>query len=81
MALDIHRLDTNEHIFGIEDGQYNCLKDIFEQFSRMTGVYIDQYGKTNLNIKYLVTDPATIYTKQLTMNIITVIMNEWKRQI
>jgi hypothetical protein len=31
--------------------------------------------------KFDITDPATIYTKQLTINIITVIMNGWKRQI
>jgi hypothetical protein len=55
MALDIHKLDTNEHIFGIQDGQYNCLVDIFEQFSKMTGIYIDQYGKTDLNIKNIKT--------------------------
>jgi hypothetical protein len=50
MALDIHRSDTNEHIFGINDDQYNCLDDIFEQFQKTTGIYIDKYSDTYLSI-------------------------------
>ena len=50
MALDIHRSDNNEYIFGINDELYNCLEAIFEQFKYATGFRIDPYGDTKLNI-------------------------------
>lgn len=57
MALDIHRLDNNEYIFGLTDELYDNLYTIFERFKNFTGIYIDQYGDTNLdigNIKLLI---------------------------
>ena len=51
MALDIHRSDNNEYIFGLDDERYNGLYKIFEQFKSRTGIEIDQYSDTNLNIK------------------------------
>ena len=50
MALDIHRSDNNEYIFGINDELYNCLEPIFEQFKYATGFRIDPYSDTKLNV-------------------------------
>ena len=44
MALDIHRLDNNEWLWAIENNQYNELSEIFEEFTRRTGLVIEQYG-------------------------------------
>jgi hypothetical protein len=57
MALDIHRIDTNEYIFSLNDERYNCLSVIFEQFGYRNGREIDPYGDTiidNGNIKLLI---------------------------
>ncbi|MCL1992120.1 MAG: hypothetical protein FWG66_04150 [Spirochaetes bacterium] len=51
MALDIHRADNNEYIFGLDDERYNGLLVIFEQFKNSTGIFIDQYGNTDLDLK------------------------------
>ena len=50
MALDIHRLDNNEYILGLDDEYYNALETIFEQFKYSTSIFIDQYSDTKLNI-------------------------------
>ena len=51
MALDIHRLDNNEYILGLDDEYYSCLSTIFDQFKYSTGLFIDQYGKITLSVK------------------------------
>jgi hypothetical protein len=38
MALDFHRLDTQEYLFGLIDEQYDCLSPIFETFQQWTGL-------------------------------------------
>lgn len=48
MALDFHRLDTNEYLFGLDDEQYNCLHDIFKIFHQWTGLEIDPYNDIQL---------------------------------
>ena len=48
MALDFHRLDTNEHLFGLDDEQFDYLSEIFQAFTRWTGLVIDQYGDFKL---------------------------------
>jgi len=53
MALDIHRLDTDEYILGLNDEKYNCLSVIFEWFEKQTGIYIDPYSDTILDAKHL----------------------------
>jgi len=53
MALDIHRPDTDEFIFSLNDERYNCLSVIFEWFEKPTGIYIDPYGDTILDVKCL----------------------------
>ncbi|XZF14883.1 hypothetical protein ACTHGU_01995 [Chitinophagaceae bacterium MMS25-I14] len=44
MALDFHRLDNNDFLFGLDDGQYNYLSGIFKSFEMWTGLAIDQYS-------------------------------------
>ena len=51
MALDIHKLNNNEYILGLDDEYYSCLSPIFEQFKYSTGLYIDQYGDITLSVK------------------------------
>ena len=51
MALDIHKSDNNEYICGIDEKHYNCLHIIFEEFKNSTGIEIDQYGDTSLDIE------------------------------
>lgn len=48
MALDFHRLDAQEHLFGLDDEQYNCLSQIFEMFQQWTGLEIDPYKNMQL---------------------------------
>jgi len=59
MALDIHRLDNDEHIFGLSDSEngYGFVDIIFERFATKTGIYIDWYSNTVLdvnNMKFLI---------------------------
>ena len=68
MALDIHRLDNDEHIFGLDnDGLYI----IFEQFKKRTGIEIDWYGDTILNIENqkLLVQLIDEYIKRTDLNI------------
>jgi hypothetical protein len=51
MALDIYRTDNNEYLFGLDDEYYGYLEIIFDQFKKITGIYIDQYDTTILDIK------------------------------
>ena len=57
MPLDIHRIDTKEYIFGLDDNRQNNLAIIFEQFEKRNGRRIDLYGDTVIdtgNIKLLI---------------------------
>ena len=57
MALDIHRLDNDDYIFGLNDEWYNCLDVIFKRYESSTGIYIDPYKDTVLdigNMKFLI---------------------------
>ena len=57
MALDIHRLDNNDYIFGLNDEWQSCLDVIFKRYERSTGIYIDPYKDTILdldNMKFLI---------------------------
>jgi len=55
MALDIHRLDNDEHIFGLHDfeGGYSSVNIIFAKFASRTGIDIDWYGDTILEVSQL----------------------------
>jgi len=52
MALDIHRLDNGEHIFGLSDC-YGSVDVIFAKFAKKTGRNIDWYGDTILDVSNL----------------------------
>jgi hypothetical protein len=51
MALDFHRLDNKEYLFGIDDNKYKNLDEIFTEYKNWTGVYIDPYDDTTLTIE------------------------------
>jgi hypothetical protein len=48
MALDFHRSDNNEYLFGLTQQQYDCLTPIFETFRQWTGIEIDPYKDMKL---------------------------------
>ena len=48
MALDFHRLDTEEYWFGLDDEQYTRLSNLFEIFQQWTGLQIDAYKDMRL---------------------------------
>ena len=50
MALDFLILENKEHLFGLESQKYSELEEIFETFKLWTGIYIDEYGDTDLTI-------------------------------
>ena len=50
MALDIHRSDNNEHIYGLNDERYNCLCIIFEKFQQRNGKEINPYADTIIDV-------------------------------
>ena len=52
MALDIHRLDNGEHLFGLSDyaNGYGSIDIIFAKFAKRTGINIDWYANTVLDI-------------------------------
>jgi hypothetical protein len=53
MALDFHRLDNREYLFGLDDKKYKNLEEIFNEYKNWTGIYIDEYGDTKLTIENL----------------------------
>jgi hypothetical protein len=55
MALDIHRLDNGEHIFGLTDhpNGYGSIDIIFAKFAKRTGITIDWYADTTLDVSNL----------------------------
>jgi len=48
--LDIHRLDNLEYIFGIDDLMLSHLEVIFTRFVRISGINIDPYADTILDV-------------------------------
>jgi len=55
MALDFHRLDNSDFLFGLDDRQYNYLTEIFDKFTQWTGLVIDQYGHIKLTVENQIT--------------------------
>ena len=55
MALDIHRLDNGEHILGLSDskGGYSSIDMIFAKFQKRTGINIDWYSDTILDVSQI----------------------------
>ena len=51
MALDFHRLDNQEYLFGLNDKEYSNLYEIFTEYKHWTGIYIDQYSDTKLSVE------------------------------
>ncbi|WP_128755247.1 hypothetical protein [Aquimarina sediminis] len=50
MALDFHRHDSNEYLFGLDDSKCTHLEVIFNEYKQWSGVYIDPYGDTKLTV-------------------------------
>ncbi len=50
MALDFFINKTEKHLFSLESYKYNHLEEIFTNFKYRTGIYIDEYGDSRLNI-------------------------------
>jgi hypothetical protein len=48
MALDFHRLDNDEYLFGIDGEHYTCLLPILKTFNQWTGLEVDQYKDVQL---------------------------------
>ena len=51
MALDFHRLDNREYLFGLDDKKLKNLAEIFTEYKNWTGIYIDEYKDTKLTIE------------------------------
>lgn len=51
MAIDFHRLDNREYLFGLDEKKYKNLVEIFTEYKNWTGIYIDEYGDTKLTIE------------------------------
>lgn len=49
MALDFHRLDNKEYLFGLDDKSLDALANIFETFTHWTGLVIDPHGDLKLS--------------------------------
>jgi hypothetical protein len=52
MAPDIHRLDNNEYLFGLDSTKYEHLYEIFKSYQNWTGIFIDENGGTKLEVEY-----------------------------
>lgn len=55
MALDFHRLDNNQYLFGLNDRKYNSLSGILEIYQHWTGILISQYSDAILSIENQIT--------------------------
>lgn len=51
MALDFHRLDNNEFLFGLDDAKYANMEAIFLEYRKNSGIYIDPYRDTKLTVE------------------------------
>lgn len=52
MALDFHRLDNTEYLFGLDDSKYAHLETVFTVFKKQTGVYINMHADATLTINH-----------------------------
>ncbi|NQX39374.1 hypothetical protein SAMN05421820_102252 [Pedobacter steynii] len=52
MALDFHRLDNNDYLFGLDTAQYNLLEELFETFRHWTGLVITPYTDHRLSVDH-----------------------------
>ncbi|WP_378174010.1 hypothetical protein [Aquimarina sp. SS2-1] len=52
MALDFHRLDNNEYLFGLDDTKYAHLEQLLIMFQQKTGINVDAYSDTILSIDH-----------------------------
>ena len=50
MALDFHRLDNNEYLFGLDDSKYAHLEKLFVTFQEKTGIFMNPYGDITLSV-------------------------------
>jgi len=48
MALNFHRLDNSEYLFGLDNTEYAFLSPIFEIYYQRTGNYVDPYKSMQL---------------------------------
>jgi hypothetical protein len=51
MAVDFHNLNypgSTQAIFSLNDADLEYLKEVLAQYKKLTGVYIDPYGKTSV---------------------------------
>jgi hypothetical protein len=51
MAIDFHRLDNREYLFGLDNKKFKNLDEIFTEYKNWTGISIDEYGDTKLTIE------------------------------
>ncbi|MEQ3498646.1 hypothetical protein ABMY20_02685 [Tenacibaculum sp. SSH1-16] len=51
MALDFHRLDNQEYLFGLNDNKCKNLYEIFTEYKNWTGVLIAPYSDIKLTIE------------------------------
>ena len=51
MALDFHKKDNKEYLFGLDNEYFNFLSEIFEKFNLWTGLSINQYDDLELSIE------------------------------
>lgn len=49
MALDFHRLDNSDYLFGLDSSKYTLLEELFETFSHWTGLAISPYADQRLS--------------------------------
>lgn len=52
MALDFHRLDNSDYLFGLDTAKYNMLEALFETFKHWTGLTIDPYADNRLSVDH-----------------------------
>ena len=51
MALDFQSSDNQEHLFGLDGKKCTNLYEIFKEYQYWTGIHIDEYGDTRLNVQ------------------------------
>lgn len=52
MALDFHRLDNSDYLFGLDTAKYNLLEELFETFRHWTGLAIAPYTDNRLSVDH-----------------------------
>ena len=76
MALDFHRLDNNEFLFGLNDIQFTNLNDVFIIFTQRTGLVVDQDDDAKLT-----TENQQLLTKIIDKYISATDLNSNKNKI